>query len=277
MSATIGFVNDGSKFLFLVRRIKTVFVRNPEWWVWVLSLLVWLLLVADVFAAAHEKGNSRNFIYCTPEGAAQITIHPANELQSILQFGLLPWILMVIAMMYPLVIDPVRHVAFSIKRKDRDLGIASFLLGYTITWTIAGIFFLSLLFFLDTAIGDRTPLTGNLIQLSGFLFAAVLVWLPGRLKKMAKCKQTMPICIHGWRLYRDSLHFGLQTGFSCLNICWAIMAALMLIHHNVVLMFMVTIVLIYERYLIPHTNRFPGYAWAVLGVAFFLLKWLPNF
>lgn len=68
----------------------------------------------------------------------------------------------------------------------------------------------------------------------------------------------MPVRIRGWQLHGDSLIYGLGMGFTCLNMCWVPIAALMLAHHNITLMSVVTIVIIYERYFLRHTSKLPG-------------------
>jgi predicted metal-binding membrane protein len=273
MSATSIQVNDGSKFSFPAGRMRTLFMMHPEWRGWFFSVFAWAFLVMNLFTASHGINHSGAVIYCIPPGTVQVAAHPAYEIQSIssgifttISNGLLPWMIMVIAMMFPLLSKPIRHVAFSVKRKDRNFGIFWFLIGYTITWTVAGVLFLLLPFFLDMLIGDQTRLINGLIQSSGFLLAAALIWLPGRPLRMMKCDQTMPIRIQNWRLHLDSLSYGLKMGFACLNMCWAPMAALALVHHNIMLMYIVTIILISERYLLPHTSKFPGYAWGAIAL-----------
>ena len=274
MSVTVSFIAQDR--LFSIRRIKAAVRTYPEWRAWFLSLLVWGFLVSNAFTATYETRNLGNIIYCMPAGNGLQSISKEESvsynLLSTISNSLVPWMIMIIAMMYPLLNEPIRHVAFSVKKTDRNFGIFSFLLGYTITWTIAGVLFVSLLFFVNKIMGDQTPFVNGLIQASGFLIAATLVWLPGRAAKMTRCARTMPIRIHGWRLFWDSLHYGLRAGFTCLNICWALMVALMLTRHNFVLMSIVAIILLYERYLIKHTNRFPGHAWAILGLTLFFVE-----
>jgi len=172
-------------------------------------------------------------------------------------------------MMFPLLNEPIRHVAFSVRRKDRDFGIFWFFTGYAITWTVAGVLFRLLALFLDVMPVDQSHLLNSIIAGSGFLLAAAFTWHPARPLKMAKCGQTAPIRIHGWHLVSDSLFYGLKMGYACVNMCWAPMAALMLVHHNIVLMLAVTVVIIYERYLLPHTSKLPGYAWGVIAFTLF--------
>jgi predicted metal-binding membrane protein len=279
MSATSSLVPDGSKFSFSVGRMRILFMRHPEWWVWFFSLFVWALLIINLFTTSHEVGHSGSITYCMPMGTVQVGANSQHEIQNIsskilttISNGMVPWIIMVVAMMFPLLNEPIRHVAFSVRRKDRDFAILSFLIGYIIAWSVVGILFLLLPLFLDVAIGNRTHFVNCLIKASGFLLAAALIWHPARPLRMTKCGQTMPIRIQGWHLLSTSLSYGLKMGFACLNMCWAPMAALMLAHHNIILMFAVTIIIIYERYFLPHTSKLSGYAWGLIALTLFAIE-----
>jgi predicted metal-binding membrane protein len=285
MSAISSLAPSGGKFLFSAGKMRTLLRMHPEWWAWFLSIVVWGLLVMDLFPAPHNAGRPGTITYCTPAGIVSVPGHSPFEAHSILKEdpfssrilttvsdGLLPWIFMVAAMMFPLLNEPIRHVTFSIRRKDRFFGIFWFLTGYAITWTIGGALFRLLALFLDIIAGDKSQLLRSLIIASGFLLAAALTWHPGRPVKMSKCGQTMPIRINGWHLLLDSLFYGLRMGYACLNMCWAPMAALMLVHHNIVLMLAVTVAIIYERYLLPHTSKLPGYVWGVIAFTLFSIE-----
>jgi predicted metal-binding membrane protein len=277
MRTTISSVTDDSKFSSLVGRIRPLFMKHPEWLAWFFSLFVWALLGMGLFNASQEMRHSAgHIIYCVPPGTIEVTGASAHEIQPIysqvlntIPNGILPWVIMVVAMMFPLLNEPIRQVAFSVKRRDRYLGILGFLIGYTLTWTLAGLLFLLLPFFPDMLPGNQTHFVSALIKSSGFLLAATLTWLPSRAIKMTKCSQTMPIRIEGWQLQTDCVIFGLKMGFACLHMCWAPMAALMLVKHNIFLMYVITMVIIYERYLLPHTSKLPGYAWGAIALILF--------
>lgn len=282
MSSLTGFLANGGKFSSFTGRLRILLMRYPEWWVWFFSLFVWILLFMQPFIASDKGEQSGHLLYCMTAEMTPVTAHPSNEIQTILKEtsvsskvastisnGLIPWIIMVVAMMFPLLNEPVRHVAFSVRQKDRDLGISWFLIGYTVIWTLAGVLFLLLPVVLNHAVGERTALVNGLINVSGFLLAAIIVWLPNRPLAMIRCSETIPIRIQGWQLHTDSLTYGLKMGFACLRMCWAPMAALMLVHHGVILMLVATAIIVYERYRLPHTSKLPGYAWGV--IAFTLL------
>lgn len=278
MNSSAGFVAEGSAFSGFVRRIQALFLHYPEWWTWFISSFVWTVFIMTAFSNSGEERSSGQLLYCmsaVQEGgqhSQNATQHilketdVSNGILSIVSNGLIPWMIMVVAMMFPLLKDPIRHVAFSVRRKDRNRGIIGFLIGYTITWTLAGVAFLLIPLLLDLATGNRTPFVNTSITAVLFLLAAILTWLPTRPAIMTKCAQTMPIRIQGWQLHTDSLFYGIKMGANCLRMCWAPMAALILAHHTILLMLIVTVVLIYERYHLPHTSKLPGYAWGIIAL-----------
>jgi predicted metal-binding membrane protein len=281
MSST-SFLVTGSKFSFLVERIRILYIRNPEYRALLFSLCAWAFLVANLFAAPHDGMHSGSITYCMPVAKAPVVGHLTYEGQNILEEeplssrilsmvlnGLPGWIIMVIAMMFPLLNEPLKHVAFSVKQKDRGFAISEFLIGYTLIWAIAGASFLSLPVICGIVVSHQTHFINGIVKASGFLLAAALLWYPARPVVMSKCSQTIPIRIQGWQLHFDSGYYGLKTGLACLAICWAPMAALMLAHHNFFLMYVVTIVLVCERYLLPHTSKLPAYAWGIIALTLF--------
>lgn len=282
MSTTTNLFADEGGISFFFKRITSFYLRYPECWVWLFSLLVWAFLVLNPSPDSQMVKDSDTVIYCMPTGAIQVTGNSAFDVQSMfsetgifskmgtaITDGMMYWIIMIVAMMFPLLNEPTRHVAFSVRRKDRNFAILLFLIGYTLTWTVAGVLFILLPHFLSVIVGDETPSVTGIIKASGFLLAAILTWMPARPRKMTKCSQTMPIRIDGRLLYLDSLSYGLKVGISCLSVCWAVMAALMLAHHNLMLMYTATIILMYERYLLQHTSKLPGYAWGFIALTLF--------
>lgn len=270
---------NNSRSLFQ-KRIRHLTAQHPQWWVWFLSIVVWILLISIPFSTNDEL-NSSPLIYCMTTEVQQGE-YASYQTKSIfreatvfskavatISKGMPSWIIMVIAMMFPLLNEPVRHVAFSVRSKDRDWCILGFLTGYIIIWSVAGMLFLLLPLFTDLITGIRSSLVNGLINMSGFLLAAILIWLPVRPVLMMKCGYTAPIRIRGWNRYADSISYGMKMGGHCLNTCWAPMAALMLSHHNIYLMFIVTFVIIYERYRLPHISKFTGYVWGVVAITLF--------
>lgn len=208
------------------------------------------------------------------EHQSMVSTNTLSNLAMTISGGLGAWMLMVVAMMFPVLNEQIRHVAFSVQRKRREASIAILLLGYTLIWTVAGVLFSILLPYLSQLLADTFALSNNLIAASAFLLAATLVWLPSRCKTMTACARTMPIRIQGWHTYADSLQFGAKTALVCIRTCWAPMVALMLAHHDTLTMLVVTVLLIYQRYRLPHQSKMLSYAWGMLALGFILVDLL---
>ncbi len=228
-------------------------MHHPEWSVWLLSISLWLFFLLGGMDTLHS----------VPLGE--------NRLFAIIILSLWPWVIMVIAMMYPLLNEPMRHVAFSVSSAKRPSTIIAFLIGYTTFWVLVGI----------AMIGGYTyyqahPLGSIPVVLIGalvFLLAGALVWWPGRRKLLTACSITVPIHFNSWKTYSDATSYGWTMGKACFKTCWPQMFALVLCHHNVWLMALVTIGMLYERYRLPHKSRKISYYWIAIGLVLAIFTW----
>ena len=269
MSAGITIPTNDGKFALVYGRAHAILMRHPEWLAWFFSSVVWVTLVIAVFNVKNGIPHPGSVAYCGRMGTATILNQPGTlpKIWATISTGMVSWMFMIVAMMFPLLNEPIKHIAFSLRRKDRVSGILSFLTGYILTWLLAGIFFLLMPLMLTALIGEQGNLVNNMVRPSGFILAAIWIWYPARPLMMIKCGQTIPIRIENPHLVLDSLFYGLKMGKACLGNCWAPMIALVLAHHNILLMCVVTVVIVYERYLLPHTSKLSGYAWGIIGIA----------
>lgn len=260
---------------------RSYLAMHPEWWVWLLSAAVWcVLLVDDSLFHGYHSLQSANLIACLPSGtsggeAVYGSILKSDvrwtELYQHLLIGLIPWSFMIFAMMFPLLKRSVRHVAFSLKQNDRNLGIMLFLLSYAGIWTIGGVFFLSLPILLEMSLdASHSAVILNTLAALLFLLAAFQSWHPSRRKVMMKCEWTAPIRLRGWYFFKDVFNYGATIGLACMRMCGVAMAALMLTNHNLFIMLLVSAIVLIERYFVSHESRTTGYMWFFLasGVLF---------
>jgi predicted metal-binding membrane protein len=84
-------------------------------------------------------------------------------------------------------------------------------------------------------------------------------------------KATQAIIV-GWRRCFDALSFGATSGLSCISICWAPMTALTMAHHNFILMAMVSLITICDRYWLSHRSRHTGYFWLTLALVIVIIN-----
>jgi predicted metal-binding membrane protein len=149
------------------------------------------------------------------------------------------WTLMCVAMMVPVVLPALRHVAVNSLRRRQGRAMAVFLAGYLAVWVVAGAVLLPL-FALPP---QPVLLTGVL------LFAALWQLLPARRACMRACHRTVPLPPTGWRAARGDLRFGLRHGVGCLGVCGPLMAVMAVPGtHHPLWMFGVTGAVLLTRY-----------------------------
>jgi hypothetical protein len=190
--------------------------RHPEWWSLALSAICWIVLLTRTSSphhAAHAIG------------------------------GMAEWTLMVIAMMFPLVITPVRATAERSLWRRRHRAIAEFLAGYVLVWLVVGAITISVL----TALPLVAWLGRGLSTGLGLVLAAAWQLAPARRRALRACHRTAPLAGHGWRADRDCLVYGLTSGGRCVLTCGAMMLACLLSAHSIALMVIATIVGLRER------------------------------
>ncbi|MAX78766.1 MAG: hypothetical protein CL843_01140 [Crocinitomicaceae bacterium] len=240
---------------------KMAMKHSPERWLWLLSGAVWIsLLFLNWYIPEGMHMEHPSFVNVFYGSAT------STDFLELLLKGTGAWMLMVIAMMFPLLNTQVKHTGFSVQRTQRTRAITTFIIGYMALWFVLGILFSLAIAVLELLLGNVHSLVGQLLPAGVFLLAATLTWHPKRVEWMAACKFTMPLHLSGWKLHKDTLLYGWRKGLVCARICWIPMMGLMLMHHQLLLMFMVTLLLIYERYLIPHESKTVGYTWAGIAV-----------
>lgn len=216
----------------------------PQWWVWMPSALAWLWIAAlELNAPATGLGA---ICRAPREGAL-----------------LLPWLggwtLMVVAMMYPLLSEPIRNVARASAASRRAWAVAIFLAGYTVPWLVFGLVCGVLSIAKDSYLGARAD---SSLAVAGFALAAVWAWTPARRHALQACRSTVPLRELGRTADLDCLRHGGRAGWHCALSCWATMVALALTHHGAGTMAFVTVLLLLERRSQPYTSKLLGFACA---------------
>jgi predicted metal-binding membrane protein len=158
------------------------------------------------------------------------------------------WMLMVVAMMFPLVLDSVRRTAARSLWTRRHRAIAGFLLGYLSLWAAVGV--------LASFIPAKSAA-------AGFALAAIWQLTPMKSRAVLSCHRTMPLTPTGWRADLDCIRFGWHIGGGCLISCWALMLACVLSGHALFAMVAITAAAITERYA---TQIAPGLICAALSL-----------
>jgi predicted metal-binding membrane protein len=131
---------------------------------------------------------------------------------------------MISAMMLPLTIPSLRHVAFSSLWHRRHRAMAFFVVGYSGVWMVTGLAIVLIVALTEHAFG---------VGLQIITCGAALFWENLRVKKVLtrRCRLTVPLAPRGWKADADCLLLGTRIGVSCVGSCWALMTAATTLAH----------------------------------------------
>lgn len=178
------------------QRLAVQLAWHPEWWVTGTVAVDWLVLLARHPLTA-------------PAGAGH---HGAAST------GISEWALMAVAMMVPMALPAVRHVAHNSIRRRRQGAMVLYLLAYVAVWVGFGAVVLGALWLTGAgqswgAVGPARD--GRLLIASLLLIAAA--WQLSRTKRRAilSCRRTVPLPPQGRRADVACLRMGLWHGRRC--------------------------------------------------------------
>jgi predicted metal-binding membrane protein len=169
-----------------------------------LSAAAWILLVV-------EPGGQALFTHCPPSLDLLLRQAPPASIA-------MGWALMLVAMMAPVVIAPVRHVRDRSFAHRRAHAIALFVAGYAAIWMAAGVVLLPL------ALGIR--LIAHESSLPVVLVTTIaIVWQfsPFKQRCLNRCHSHGELAAFGPAADIGALRFGLTHGVWCAGSCWALM------------------------------------------------------
>ncbi len=126
----------------------------------------------------------------------------------------LAWLWMVVAMMPPLVAQPVSHVWQSSFPARRVRAVVLFGIGYAATWVIAG------MALVPAAIVLMGQLPAGAAVCASMLMAIVWSASPPAQAARNRCHRVRRIGAFGRAADRDCLAQGVATGVACVAVCW---------------------------------------------------------
>ena len=211
------------------KRMRHFFWVHPEWWSIALSVMAWGIMLLQGIPQAFMR-------------------HTHSHGVASFQLEFLNWSLMIVAMMVPIMLEPLRWVAFRSFRQRRHQAILSFLVGFLLPWLMVGIVSSWILVFGRS----HSP------HLASALFALAALWLlvPVRMRALVYCHLTVPLAPLGWKADRDCLWYGIRIGVSCVATCYFLMLACAFTSHDPIAMLGgLTLGLIERRSFRPPTWR----------------------
>ena len=139
----------------------------------------------------------------------------------------LGWGLMLVAMMTPLVMAPLRHVYDRSLARRRARSMLLFAAGYIVVWMTAGAALAALALTLRWAMPDRRAC----LALGGLVAVAWQV-SPAKQWCLNRCHAKPRLAAFGMAADRDALGFGLTLGASCAGACWPLMLLPLIVGHG---------------------------------------------
>ncbi len=236
---------SGPTWLLPLRRINRF---HPEWWAAALAATAWAALFVSTIRDLAAEGLSGHDHGLGPTSSRS----PGAVLAA--------WAVMSVAMMVPLVVPTVRHVALSSLWGRRHRAAAAFLGGYLAVWTAAGLVIMGIVAALAALAG------ATVARATAFGGAAVWQLTPFKRRFLRRCAYTSPLSPTGWRADRDCARFGGRIGLTCVATCWALMAATVASAHTLEMMLAVFAVQLHERYRRRPSLQSGALATAALGV-----------
>ena len=223
---------------------------HPEAWPLAMSAAAWLLLVGQ------SRVPSPALAFC-----GKLPVAAAMSFYLAVPATLAGASLMIAAMMLPLLVPTIRHVAFASLWRRRHRAVAGFLIGFGALWLVAA--------GLPLGIIAVLPVNLSRPEVAGAAFAMAALWQLSPLKRRALslCHRTIPLRPNGWRADWDCLRFGAIHARACIASCCAMMLAAGLAMDHLAVMAAVTAVAALERYRPRRNHRAEALLLAIPALA----------
>lgn len=154
---------------------------------------------------------------------------------------------MLVAMMSPVLIPPVRHIRLRSFTHRRARSIVLFVTGYAAIWMALG----GVLLGIELAVASFAP-QSYLPAAATILVALVWQFSPIKQRCLNRCHAHRELAAFGAAADFDALRFGMTHGIWCAGSCWALMLfPMLLLRGHMVVMATVAVVIFSERVELP--------------------------
>lgn len=198
------------------RSIARVLAWRPEWPYALLAVLTWIGIII-------WHTTSHTFEHAVTVQSSVSAISRGIEVAG--------WTVMIVAMMLPLTLPAVGHVAFNTIRARRQRAMAIYVGCFIGTWVVLG----AAALVARDALVDLRVWNGRLIVVATLCIAAV--WQISRFKRRAlyQCRQTIPLPPRGVAADAACARFGVLQAWRCVRTCWALMLVMVVIEEGTLL------------------------------------------
>jgi predicted metal-binding membrane protein len=174
------------------------------------------------------------------------------------------WALMIVAMMFPLIVPMVRHVAARSFAAQRERSVGLFVVGYALVWLAAAAISSVALVIVRAAFQavDLAPWTGLICC----ALAACWQLSAAKVRAVNRCHGTVPLRPWAPNADRDAIGFGLLHGTRCVRACLPAMVLPLAAGHGLVAMAAVFAILLAERARPKPQYRLSAIVLVLLGV-----------
>lgn len=196
----------------------------------------------------HGLGISEHLMAAEDKGYSQISqaLHTLRH-SNLLAMMEWSWLIMLVAMMTPVLADPIRHLWVRSLPRRRWIAVFLFLTAYVSIWMLAGLV-LMLSTILLWLLADDKWFAPPLLAL-----VLAILWQSSPWKQdcLNHCHWTPRLSPFGLAANLDCLRYGIVNGFWCVGSCWALMLLpLAAVHEYLTLMAsaLTGLILVLERY-----------------------------
>jgi predicted metal-binding membrane protein len=208
--------------------VRSRLAREPQTWVYLVAVVAMsILLVRHVLADTIPAGHHHTHVHGPPASPS-------------LASTWLWWIVMTVAMMFPVAATGARRIAQAGLWRRRHVAMAEFLTAYLMAWALVGLAAVWLVFRIWPAGAPQVAVAVAL------LVAAAWQVTPVRRRMLSRCRSEGFVNVRGWRADRDCSVEGWKYARRCVVTCGPVMAV-MALGHSLLLMVCLAVLLITER------------------------------